>query len=148
MMIFFPGGLMDKKSFLRHMKLDRTLVENCEAYDFNALHTLLQIMAHSYTIALGEEKLFGINGDDAKLSLEEKNSILEQLSEAIVADVWPAVHSESLDTVRQGNKVVRDRGKEAGLSFFIMMCCGSFSFLEMWIFKLFIGLYYYLVFFF
>lgn len=96
------------------MNLGKSLLENCEASDFNALHTLLQVMAHSYTIALGEEKLFGITMDEKNLSKEEKNNILKKLSEDIVADIWPTVHTESLDTVRQGNKVVRDRGKGAG----------------------------------
>lgn len=52
--------------------------------------------------------------EDEKLSHEEKVNILEQLSDGIVSDVWPLVNTDSLDTVRHGNKVVRDRGKMWG----------------------------------
>ena len=93
------------------MSLDKALLDKCEGSDFHALHTLLQILAHSYTIALAEKKLYGITLED-KLSEEERSNGLEKLSEDIVSEVWPTVNTESLDTVRQGNKVVRDRGKE------------------------------------
>ncbi|XP_063850688.1 uncharacterized protein LOC135094491 [Scylla paramamosain] len=107
--IFFPGGLQDKSSFLRHLKLDKALVEGCEALDFPSLQALLQVMAQSYTVALAGKKLAGMVLEDEKLSHEEKVNILEQLSEEIVSDVWPLVNTDSLDTVRHGNKVVRDR---------------------------------------
>ncbi|XP_050692604.1 uncharacterized protein LOC126983673 [Eriocheir sinensis] len=106
--IFFPDGLLAKSSFLRHLNLDKSLFDGCQASDFTAQHTLLQVIAHSYTVALGEMKFLSME-DDLMMSEEDKFDVLERLSEEIVASVWPQVYSESLDTVRQGNKVVKDR---------------------------------------
>ncbi|MPC22408.1 hypothetical protein E2C01_015423 [Portunus trituberculatus] len=107
--IFFPAGLQDKNCFLRHLNIDKALIESCEALDFPSLQTLLQAMAQSYTLALAGRKMTNLILEEEKLSNEEKVNILEQLSEEIVSDVWPQVNTDSLDTVRQGNKVVRDR---------------------------------------
>lgn len=79
--------------------------------DFNAICIILEIVAHSYIVAMAENKLFMANR--SQLTTDEKQIILEKVSEEIVADIWPNVDTSSLDIVRQGNEPVRDGGNTA-----------------------------------
>ncbi|XP_071535869.1 uncharacterized protein [Panulirus ornatus] len=106
---FFPNGLSKEFGNLHHLReVEKSLLRKCEEYDFTAICTFLEVIAHSYTVALAEKKSLGTKAENTTLSTEEKQRILERISEEIVSDIWPSVDTASLDTVRQGNKPVRD----------------------------------------
>ncbi|KAK8732114.1 hypothetical protein OTU49_007186 [Cherax quadricarinatus] len=104
---FFPNGLAKEFGNLHHLcESEKTLLKRCEELDFNAICIILEIVAHSYIVAMAENKLFMANR--SQLTTDEKQIILEKVSEEIVADIWPNVDTSSLDIVRQGNEPVRD----------------------------------------
>ncbi|XP_045620415.1 LOW QUALITY PROTEIN: uncharacterized protein [Procambarus clarkii] len=105
---FFPSGMSREFGSLHHLcEFEKTLLKKCEESDFNAICTILKLVTHSYIVALAENKLLS-TANKNQLHADEKQRILEKISEEIVADIWPNVDGSSLDIVRQGNEPVRD----------------------------------------
>lgn len=111
--IFFPKGLTEEEGILKHLRLDPKFLRKCQTTkNITAIHSFINTLAHYYSLALGEEKLTGVRTGKLGMCPEEKKKILERIAEDIVADVWPQIDSDSLDSVRQGNEPVADRGNE------------------------------------
>lgn len=110
---FFPKGLTEEEGILKHLRLDPRFLRKCQmTKNITAIHSFINTLAHYYSLALGEEKLTGVRTGKLGMCPEEKRKILERIAEDIVADVWPQIDSDSLDSVRQGNEPVADRGNQ------------------------------------
>ncbi|XP_042232496.1 uncharacterized protein LOC121873209 [Homarus americanus] len=106
---FFPNGLSKEFRNLHHIReLEKSLLNKCENSDFNAICTILEVIAHSYTVAIAENKLLISMANSTTMPGEGSKKTLEKISEEIVAEIWPTVDTASLDTVRQGNEPVKD----------------------------------------
>lgn len=113
--IFFPKGLTEEEGILKHLRLDPRFLSKCQTTkNITAIHSFINTLAHYYSLALGEEKLTGVRTGKLSMCPEEKKKILERIAEDIVADIWPQIDSDSLDSVRQGNEPVADRGNQNG----------------------------------
>lgn len=119
---FFPSGMSREFGSLHHLcEFEKTLLKKCEESDFNAICTILKLVTHSYIVALAENKLLS-TANKNQLHADEKQRILEKISEEIVADIWPNVDGSSLDIVRQGNEPVRDGGNSEVLYCLLLLC--------------------------
>lgn len=108
---FFPSGLLKEFGSLLHLsESNQLLLQKCEKSDYSATCIFLELVAHSYTVTLAENKLVEVTGSRNSLFAGEKQRMLERISEEIVTDIWPKVDTASLDGVRQGLEPVRDGG--------------------------------------